>query len=122
MGHKTNSSPGDEPLKGSDTMADRAYTLKVRLNDEEKDKLQKDCTKAKLNQSKYVRMLIMKKEVKTPPDINYFGVMNELKRIGTNLNQIAKAANSGHLDVPCTEEASANLNQFISELTSKVRG
>ena len=72
----------------------RTHDLHVYLDDVEFDVLQKLCEKTKKSQSFVIRCLIaMAALVEAPPaDFKAFTV--ELRRIGTNLNQLVAKANS----------------------------
>ena len=79
----------------------RPNRISVRLTDEERVLLQKLVFESGMTQQEYMRKAILDKEI-----VNYDGIRGltlELKRVGNNLNQIAKALNSGgrhDYDVP----------------------
>lgn len=71
----------------------RFCRLEVRLSQEEYEKIQSDMQKCNLTQSRYLRALIMKREIRERLPIDYYHLLTEVSRIGNNLNQIARIAN-----------------------------
>ncbi|MGN1248608.1 MAG: plasmid mobilization protein [Candidatus Spyradocola sp.] len=67
--------------------------IKLWLSDEEADVLRQDVKRTGLTQSKYLRALIMKREIREKLPIDYYHMLTEISRIGNNLNQIARIAN-----------------------------
>ena len=74
-------------------MRNRNVQIKLWLNDEEYDMLRQDVKRTGLTQSKYLRALIMKREIRERLPIDYYHLLTEISRIGNNLNQIARIAN-----------------------------
>lgn len=82
-------------MKGSESaMRKRGLRIDVMLNEIEYKKLMDDVEREKTSYSDYVRKLIMKAELKEKPDYEFYNVMKELTKIGINLNQLAKKANT----------------------------
>ena len=75
-------------------MRTRDIQIKLWLNNEEYNVLQQDVRRTGLTQSKYLRMLIMKRPVRERLPIDYYHMLTGLSRIGNNLNQIARRINS----------------------------
>lgn len=75
-------------------MRKRGLRIDVMLNEIEYKKLMDDVEREKTSYSDYVRKLIMKAELKEKPDYEFYNVMKELTKIGINLNQLAKKANT----------------------------
>lgn len=78
-------------------MRNRNIRIQVRLNDIEYSKLISDIEKEKTTLSKHIRKLIIGSKLKEKPDKEFYKVMNELSRIGNNLNQIARVANEENI-------------------------
>ena len=74
-------------------MRNRNVQIKLWLSDEEADVLRQDVKRTGLTQSKYLRALIMKREIREKLPVDYYNMLTELSRIGNNLNQIARIAN-----------------------------
>ena len=70
-------------------MRERNIEFHLRLNDIENDKLGELAMQSKLSKSDIIRKLILENEIKEKPDKEFYKVMNELSKIGINLNQIA---------------------------------
>ena len=75
-------------------MRKRNIRKDIMLNEVENEKLIADCKKANLSYGEYFRKLLMEKEIKEKPGIEFYEVMKQLSKIGVNLNQIAYKANS----------------------------
>ena len=72
----------------------RTHDLHVYLDDQEYALLQKLCDKMKRNQSFVIRCLIAMAELIEAPPVDFKAFTVELRRIGTNLNQLVAKANS----------------------------
>ena len=75
-------------------MRKRGLRIDVMLNEIEYKKVMDDGEREKTSYSDYVRKLIMKAELKEKPDYEFYNVMKELSKIGINLNQLARKANT----------------------------
>ena len=71
--------------------------MTFRVSEEEMQEIDKLCEYAGVNISDLLRMAVFTARIKSPqiPLIDQQSFV-ELKRIGTNINQIAKAINSGY--------------------------
>ena len=74
-------------------MRKRPIKMQIWLNDIEYKKLFDDSKKENTTMSDHIRKLILGAKLKEKPGIEFYNVMNEMSRIGNNLNQIAKKAN-----------------------------
>ena len=74
-------------------MRKRPIKMQIWLNDIEYKKLVDDAKKENTTISDHIRKLILGAKLKEKPGIEFYNVMNEMSRIGNNLNQIAKKAN-----------------------------
>lgn len=92
---------------------DRKVT--VRLSEEELARLRKLVADSGWSQEAYLRALVegVVPAPRPPPD--YRAMALELRRIGVNLNQLARRANAG--DAPCRGE----IERMCSELDAAVR-
>ena len=101
-------------------MRKRPIKMQIWLNDIEYKKLIDDSKKENTTMSDHIRKLILGAKLKEKPGIEFYNVMNEMSRIGNNLNQIAKKANS--LDFINTKEYQENadeLKNLITEIKEK---
>ena len=98
-------------------MRKRNIRIQVRLNDIEYAKLLDDIDKSGENISDYIRKLIIGKEIKEKPDHDFLKILNQLSKIGVNINQIAHKVNGlGEFDKERYEQESKTLHQMVKEL------
>ena len=101
-------------------MRERNVEFHIRLSDMEYDKLEEMSLKSKMTKSDVIRNLIIEKEIKEKPGIEFYEVMKELSKIGVNLNQIAKKANKNNLiDEDYYKELAKEWQEFSREVKSK---
>ena len=95
-------------------MRTRNIKKQVWLNREEATLLKKKAKKVGLNESELVRNLITNFEPREKPDDRFYEVMNEMRAIGNNLNQIARKANSlNFVDYPLYKKEADRWNDFM---------
>lgn len=99
----------------------RTVEIKVRLNQKEVDILNEKVRKSGLSREAYLRQLISGLVPQDAPPPDYYAMMRELYRIGNNLNQIARKAQSlNMIDVPLYERAIGELETAIKQITEAV--
>ena len=82
-------------------MAKRNCRFEVRLTKDEFCDLTKKARKAGLTTGAFVRMAIAGQEIREAPSVDVSILIREIRRVGSNINQILKIANSnGLLEVP----------------------
>jgi hypothetical protein len=93
-----------------------------RVSEEEKIKIDKKIKKSKLKKSDFLRKTVLEKEIIVIEDFKEFFI--ELKKQGTNINQIARILNSGGtVELGKLEEFTAEykkLNDLIGEIVEKL--
>lgn len=100
-------------------MRERNVDFHLRLNDIEYTKLDEMSLKSKMTKSDVIRNLIIEKEIKEKPGIEFYEVMKELSKIGVNLNQIAKKANKNNLiDEDYYKELAKEWQEFSRQVKS----
>ena len=74
----------------------RTAVVPVRLTPDERDRLKELARESKISLSDYVRRTVLSKRLpaKAAPEVNR-QTYQELARVGNNLNQVARALNSG---------------------------
>lgn len=78
----------------------------LRFTKSEMDALTKKARKANMSREGYCRSILNGSEVKEGPSADVAALIWELRRSGSNLNQILKVANArGLLDVPLLRKA-----------------
>ena len=82
-------------------MRKRNCRVVVYFSKDELDALTKKIRKSRLSREGFIRAAVAGKEVKDGPTADVPALIQEVRRVGSNLNQILKRANSiGLLDVP----------------------
>lgn len=90
----------------------RDIDFHVYLNEDENQILENLCKKLRVNRSVLIRALILGKRLVEAPPVDYKQFIIELRRVGTNLNQLTAKANSiGYID---SNECRNVLNEIIS--------
>lgn len=102
-------------------MNNRTIEIKVRLSQNEADALNKRVEKSRLSREAYIRQLITGYVPREAPLPDYYAMMHELYRIGTNLNQIAvKAHILNVMDAQRYDSEVQKLEDAILKITEAV--
>ena len=102
-------------------MNNRTVEIKVRLSQNEADALNKRVEKSRLSREAYIRQLIAGYVPREAPPPDYYAMMRELYRIGTNLNQIAvKAHILNVMDAQRYDSEVRKLEDTILKITEAV--
>ena len=102
-------------------MNNRTIEIKVRLNQKEADTLNERVKKSRLSREAYLRQLINGLVPQDAPPTDYYTMMKELYRIGNNLNQIAKKAQTlNMIDVPLYKKAVGEFETVVKQITDAV--
>jgi len=101
----------------------RTCGMVLRFTKSEMDILTKKARKANMSREGYCRRILNGSEVKEAPDADVVQLIREIRRSGSNINQILKIANvRGLLDVPllrkALEENHAAVQKVIDAYTS----
>lgn len=86
--------------------------IKIRVSKKEKEEIQKKAKEQGYRISSFIRRAVLNEKIPSKTDIQ---VVFELKKIGTNLNQLAKHVNG----LPVEEnikEAGERIESYIKEL------
>ncbi len=89
-------------------------TLTIRVTQEEKDAIIVNAMRAGKNLTDYILSVNDRAIISPPPDLS--PLLRELKRIGTNINQVAAKVNSGVSYVPGLGEVSEQQAEIIRQL------
>lgn len=77
----------------------RNIDFHVYLNEDENQILENLCKRLRVKRSVLIRALILGKRLVEAPPVDYKQFIIELRRVGTNLNQLTAKANSiGYID------------------------
>lgn len=95
----------------------RTCRFEMRFKDELSD-LTKKARKAKLTNAALIRRAIRDLEVKEAPAVDVPYLLNEVRRLGYNINQILKIVNAqGLVDVPQLRKALEENRRVMKEIT-----
>ena len=75
-------------------MRTRSIKKQVWLSSRENELLKKKCMKAGLSESAFFRHVINDTQIKEKPDENFYKILNDLRGIAININQLARVANT----------------------------
>jgi hypothetical protein len=90
-------------------MRTRNHRVEVRLDDAEYAKFMRVVARSGITQQAFLRHIIGGYAPKEKPPPDYFAMTTELRRVGNNLNQIARAANAHGIADPKAYEENAKL-------------
>ena len=99
-------------------MPEKTHMVSVRLTDAERRKLSQICAVSGLPVSAVLRQLISGVTIRQRPPKELHDLYAEINRIGTNINQIAKVANTcGHI----SKEEIASIVQMQAQIWQTVK-
>jgi len=99
-----------------DSTRKRKHRITIRLNDDEYRDLCEWSTACRMSMNDYLRELIQGFQPVAFPPLEYKEVIDELRRIGVNMNQIASKAHSlGFIDVPEYEQNEKRVRKAIAD-------
>ena len=81
-------------------MSRRNKAVVIRFTEDEWRTLNDKVKKAKLPREKFCRAILLGAKVNVPPDADYVSLINEVRRVGVNLNQLIRVAHvlPSHVD------------------------
>ena len=99
----------------------RIYNEHVRLDQSEEDELIRMTKIMNCSKSEVLRRLLKYKIVYASPPVEYGKLIAELRRIGTNMNQIARSLNAnGFANTADLKQAISDLYSFENDLDRKL--
>lgn len=102
-------------------MRKRNIQILIRLNENENKILLKSIEETGMTKGKYIRSLICGNVPRQKPSVDFFDTINQLRRIGNNLNQLVMIAHkTGSIDIVRYKRDIAELNENILEIRTKV--
>ena len=82
-------------------MLQRNYEIKIRFTKDELDSLNAKASSCHKNREQYCRTVLNDVVPRVAPPIDYYTLISDLRRVGSNINQLLKVAYSQNLvDVP----------------------
>lgn len=95
----------------------RDIDFHVYLNEEENQILENLCKRLRVNRSVLIRALILGKRLVEAPPVDYKQFIIELRRVGTNLNQLTAKANSiGYIDSSKCENVLTEIRNLETDI------
>ena len=102
-------------------MRKRNNPVQIYLDDAELKRLDEWSAAAKMSRSNYIRQLIAGFQPVEFPPVEYRQVIDELKHIGINMNQLATKAHSlGFIDEPEYRRNANRLWRIVAELAAQL--
>lgn len=99
----------------------RTHRIEVALNDKEYMKFRQNVQLCGMTQQKYLYSLITHHEPKPLPVQDFFSMIEQLRKIGNNINQLVMIAHkTGSIDIVRYKRDIAELNENILEIRTKV--
>ena len=98
----------------------RTCIIPFRVTPEEKTKIIEKAFTSYREPSMYLRDCALQKQIVVIPGAEQIAV--ELRRIGNNLNQLTRAANSGDVQIPEIKEALSELVALDKKLSKILAG
>ena len=87
-------------------MRKRNCRVEVCFTKDELSALSKKAKKSGMSIGGFIRKAVTGMEIKEAPPAEYYDMIRELRRVGSNINQVLKKANAaGLLDVPMLRKA-----------------
>ena len=103
-------------------MRRRDCRFQLRLTEAEMKLLKMQSQKCGLKPQAYIIALIENSPIRERPPKEFFALLEEMRRIGTNMNQIARQANSiGFIDTNAYWDNVKELENAISDIKEEVR-
>ncbi|MBQ0065006.1 MAG: plasmid mobilization relaxosome protein MobC [Firmicutes bacterium] len=101
----------------------RKHIAKCRLNDEEFELFNHKVDKTKLSKDEFIRSAIFNSRIVEKPNIDFYNIKTELNRIGNNLNQLCRLANSGlAVDTNLIDQTVNEINSFTKKIGDEIFG
>ena len=99
----------------------RNNRVQVRLDNKEHQAFLKAVKRSRLSQEVYLRHLIIGVVSQDAPPPDYYAMMQQLYRIGNNLNQIAQKAHTLNvIDIQRYDAAVSQFEAAVKEITAAV--
>ncbi|UBH42812.1 hypothetical protein LA327_09890 [Thomasclavelia ramosa] len=104
-------------------MRKRENKITFRLNDDELKLLKNKADKASMSVQKFLLYLVLNKEVKELPSIDYYRLINQFNQVSSDIKYlIALSFEHQEIDKDQLEKILANLSSRIQELDEIVKG
>ena len=98
------------------------FMLRVRLTDEEHDKLKEQSARTGRCMSDIVRSAWKRMKIVELPPADFAETVVQLRRIGNDLNRLTRAANEGNVKIPEIKAALSELAALDRRLSKILSG
>lgn len=99
-------------------MRERQIKKQFYLNEKENYMLKNKCERAGISESTFFRKCITNNSIKEKPDNRFYEILENLRGIATNINQLARNAN---IDGYVNELQYINLSTEVKKLIANLR-
>ncbi len=113
-GQKPALTPFGKEITATKENRKRDVTLTIRVTQAEKDAIILNAMRAGKNLTDYILSVNAQANISPPPNLS--PLLRELKRIGTNINQVAVKVNSGVSYVPGLRDVAQQQTEIIRQL------
>ena len=72
---------------------EKSFNIHFRVNQKEYEIIKNNSAKSGLSVSEYARKTLTGKKIVTAPPIDFYEMIREIKRVGSNLNQLLRKLN-----------------------------
>ena len=104
-------------------MKKRTHSMCLRLTESEMQRLTDKAKKAGMSREQFCRSILDGAEVRELPNIEYRQFIRELRRIGSNIDQILRIAyTKAPLQVPDLKKALTNLSELEDKIDAVYYG
>jgi uncharacterized protein (DUF1778 family) len=104
------------------TKNNRGVVIKVRLTAEEKDLLKEQSERTGRSMSDVIRAAWKKMRIVELPPADFTETVVQLRRIGSDLGQLNRAANAGKVNIPEIKETLSEISVLDRKLTKILSG
>jgi hypothetical protein len=104
------------------TKNNRGVVIKVRLTAEEKDLLKEQSERTGRSMSDVIRAAWKKMRIVELPPAGFTETVVQLRRIGSDLGQLNRAANAGKVNIPEIKETLSEISVLDRKLTKILSG
>ena len=104
------------------TKNNRGVVIKVRLTTEEKDLLKEQSERTGRSMSDVIRAAWKKMKIVELPPADFQETVVQLRRIGSDLGQLTRAANAGEINIPEIRKTLSEISALDRKLTKILSG
>ena len=93
-------------------MRTRSQSILLRLTQAEMEVLNHKAREAKMSREAYIRQVLSGAEIKAKPPADFYKLIVEVRKVGSNLNQLVKRAQAlNFIDTPALQKVMAEIRE-----------